>query len=276
MRVLLTGDRGRLGVPARARLEADGHEVVGFDAATGGDVLDLDAVRAATAGADAVVHLAGLADDRSGAPEDVIAVNVLGTHHVLQAAEEAGAQRVVYASSGKALGLLERDPDYLPVDDVHRGLPTRPYGLSKWLAEQLCEAFTVRTGIPTICLRPVLVLDAEWWARVADLDELPPARGTSWHLGVFVDVDDVADAIAAALVRPSQGHVRALLCADDVGANRPTVELVAEHLPAARWRDGAAYPAESRLALVDCSVARDLLGWRPARGWDHRLAGTCA
>jgi NAD(P)-dependent dehydrogenase (short-subunit alcohol dehydrogenase family) len=137
VRVLLTGDRGRIGVPARARLEAEGHEVPGFDASTGGDVLDLDAVRAATAGVDVVVHLAGLADDRAGPPQDVMAVNVVGTYHVLLAAEEAGVRRVVYASSGKALGLLERPPDYLPVDDAHRGLPTRPYGLSKWLAEQL-------------------------------------------------------------------------------------------------------------------------------------------
>ena len=67
-------------------------------------------------------------------------------------------------SSGKALGLLERDPDYLPVDDDHRGLPTLPYALSKWLAEEMCAAFTARTGIETLCLRPVQVFDAESYA----------------------------------------------------------------------------------------------------------------
>lgn len=267
MRVLLTGDRGRIGVVVRARLEADGHEVAGFDVAAGDDVRDAAAVAAAVAGNEAIVHLAGLADDRAGTPQEIMAVNVLGTWNVLLAAKDAGVSRVVYASSGKALGLLERDPAYLPVDDSHPGLPSRPYGLSKWLAEQLCEAFTNETAIPTVCLRPVLVLDDEGWAGLDGEAELPPGRGASWHLGVFVDVGDVADAVAAALRCPDPGHVRALLCAEEVGALRPSVELVAEHLAAARWRDGAPYPADSRRALVDCTVAREALGWRPRRGW---------
>jgi nucleoside-diphosphate-sugar epimerase len=272
MRVVLTGDLGRIGVAVRARLERDGHEVVGFDAARGEDVRDLRAVRSAMRGADAVVHLAGLADDRAGTPEDIMAVNVLGTWHVLLAAQEEGVGRIVYASSGKALGLLERDPFYLPVDDAHPGLPTRPYGLSKWLSEQLCEAFTNETGIPTVCLRPVLVLDEEGWRTLGGGDELPPGRGRSWHLGVFVDLDDVAEAVAAALDRPERGHVRALLCAEEIAARRPTVELVSENLPDATWRDGQPYPDSSRRALVDCSVAREELGWRAAKGWPAAVA----
>jgi nucleoside-diphosphate-sugar epimerase len=270
MRILLTGDLGRIGVAVRARLERDDHDVVGFDAARHQDVRDLHAVRSAMRDVDAVVHLAGLADDRAGAPEDIMAVNVLGTWHVLLAAQEEKISRIVYASSGKALGLLERDPVYLPIDDAHPGLPSRPYGLSKWLSEQLCESFTNETGIPTVCLRPVLVLDEEGWRALGGGDELPPGRGRRWHLGVFVDLDDVTEAVAAALVRPERGHVRALLCAEEIAARRPTVELVSENLPAAKWRDGQPYPAFSRRALVDCSVASQELGWRPARGWPVR------
>jgi nucleoside-diphosphate-sugar epimerase len=267
VRILLTGDRGRIGVVVRATLEAHGHRVAGFDAATGDDVRDAEVVRGAAQGNEVIVHLAGLADDRAGSPEEIMAVNVLGTWNVLLAAVDAGVSRVVYASSGKALGLLERDPAYLPVDDEHPGLPSRPYGLSKWLAEQLCESVTNETGIATICLRPVLVLDGEGWASLGTQAELPPGRGRSWHLGVFVDVGDVAEAVAAAVVCPDPGHVRALLCADEIGALRPSVELVAQHLPSAPWRDGAPYPSDSRRALVDCSVARRVLGWRPKRGW---------
>jgi UDP-glucose 4-epimerase len=269
MKVLVTGDLGRIGVAVRARLERDGHVVTGFDFSRGEDVRDAQAVRKAVRGNEAIVHLAGLADDRAGIPEDIMAVNVLGTWHVLLAAAEEGASRVIYASSGKALGLLERDPLYLPVDDAHPGLPSRPYGLSKWLAEQLCESFTNQTGIPTVCLRPVLVLDEDGWRTLATGDELPPGRGRSWHLGVFVDLEDVAEAVVAALARPKRGHVRALLCAEEIAARRPTVEVVAERLPNATWRDCEPYPSDSRQALVDCSVAHEELGWRPARGWPH-------
>jgi UDP-glucose 4-epimerase len=265
--VLVTGDRGRLGAAIRARLEGEGVTVRGFDAAAGDDVLDAPAVRAAARGCSAIVHLAGLAEDRGGAPEEFMAVNVLGTYHVLLAAREANAGRVVHASSGKALGMLERDPAYLPIDDAHPGLPSRPYGLSKWLSEELCEAFTRETGIATVCLRPVLVLDAAGWAGVAGADELPPARGPSWHLGVFVDVDDVADAFVAALRCPDPGHARLLLCADEIAARRPTAQLVADHLPQVPWRDGRPFAADSRRALVDCAAARAVLGWEPRRGW---------
>jgi len=270
VKILLTGDRGRIGGPTRAVLEAAGHDVRGFDAAAGDDVRDAQAVLAAAAGAEAIVHLAGLPDDLGAPPADVVAVNVLGTHHVLLAAEAVGAQRVVYASSGKALGMLEQPPEYLPIDDAYPAVPRRPYGLSKWLSERLCQAFTERTGIATICLRPVRVLDGEAWEALAGVDELPPAREGSWHLGVFVDVDDVADAVVASLECPDPGHVRALLCAADVGSTRPTAELVAEHLPGVRRRDGAAYEPGSRQSLVDTSTARDVLGWTARRSWDNR------
>jgi nucleoside-diphosphate-sugar epimerase len=87
-----------------------------------------------------------------------MAVSVLGTWHVLLAAEAAGATRVVHFSSVQALGISEgeRLPDYFPVDDEHPRRAMRPYGLSKRLAEDLCEGFTARTGIATLSLRPLL------------------------------------------------------------------------------------------------------------------------
>lgn len=272
MRVLLTGDRGIVGRPTRAALERDGHEVVGFDLASGDDIRDLAAVRAAAAGCEAIVHLAGIPGDREEIPDQVMAVNVSGTWNVLLAAAEEGVGRVVHASSGKALGMLERAPRYLPVDDAHPGLPARPYGLAKWLTEEMCEAFTRAHPVETLCLRPVFVVEPEQWAAFAELSELGPARGTSWHCGVIVDVRDVADAFSLAVSCPSPagGHARLLLCADDVASDRPAVELVAEHLPDVPWRDGAPPPADSRAALADCTAAKQLLGWAPRYRWDGR------
>jgi UDP-glucose 4-epimerase len=270
VKVLLTGRGGRLGAAAVPALERAGHEVRGFDVEDG-DIRDPATVRGAMEGCDAVVHLAGIAEDRGGAAEDVLVVNLLGTWNVLAAARACGVERVVYSSSGKALGMLERDPDYLPVDDAHSGLPARPYGLSKWLAEEMCEVFTRDTGIATLCLRPVLVLDADGYERLAGLDELPrPTSAASWHLGAFVDVDDVANAIVASLACSNPGHARLLLCAADIGSGRPAAELAAEFFPSVPWRDGRPFEHGSREALVDCRAARELLGWQPRQGWLHR------
>lgn len=274
MRVLLTGDRGIVGRPTRAALERDGHDVVGFDLASGDDIRDLHAVRAAAAGCDAIVHLAGIPGDREEIPDQVMAVNVSGTWNVLLAAEAEGVRRVVHASSGKALGMLERDPRYLPVDDAHPGKPARPYGLAKWLSEEMCEAFTRAHAVETLCLRPVFVVEPSQWADFALLRELGPARGSSWHCGVIVDVRDVADAFSFAVTCPSPdgGHARLLLCADDIASDRPAAELVAAHLPHVPWRDGVAPPADSRAALADCSAAKALLGWAPRYRWDGRAS----
>lgn len=273
MKVLLTGHRGRLGPATLDRLRADGHEVRGFDLADGDDIMNAAAIRSAARGMDAIVHSAGLPEDRNGPPADTLAINLAGTSNALVAAEQEGVKRFVFQSSGKSLGMLERDPDYLPVDDDHRGLATRPYGLSKWLAEEMCAAFTQRTGIATICLRPVAVFDAAGYARMLQTPPSPTPPGRPWHLGVHIDVRDVADAAARAVVCPSPGHARLLLCAADIADRRPTLELVAEHLPKVPWRGGAEYKVQPFRSLIDITRARRVLGWEPRHAWPGRSAG---
>ncbi len=106
--------------------------------------------------------MAALPHDTAGSPDQIMAVNVLGTWHVLLAAEAAGASRVICFSSAQALGIAEgeRLPDYFPVDDAHPRRAMRPYGLSKRLSEDMCDGFTARTGIATVAFRPVVV-----WSR---------------------------------------------------------------------------------------------------------------
>lgn len=270
MIVLLTGHRGRLGSVIGEHLRSAGHEVRGFDLTEGGDILDAVSVEEAARDVAAIVHIAGIAGDRPAAPDAVMAANVLGTWHVLLAAESARVPRVVYMSSGKALGLLERDPDYLPVDDDHRGLPSLPYALSKWLAEEMCAAFSARTGIQTLCLRPVQVFDAESYAAAARRTAIP--GGGHWHLGVHIDVRDVAAACAAALNCPAPRHERLLLSAPDIADHRPTRELVARYLPNVEWRGGAEYDRDPYKALVDCGRAGRILGWTPKHTWPQRTS----
>jgi nucleoside-diphosphate-sugar epimerase len=268
--VLLTGHRGRLGPWIAQRLVADGHAVQGFDLLDGADIMDAAAVARAARGSDVIVHVAGLAGDRQAAPADVMAINLIGTANVLFAAEAHDVRRVVYLSSGRALGLLERDPDYLPLDDDHRGLPSQPYALAKWLAEEMCAAFTNRTGIETICLRPVAVFGEDDYARaLRQGDQLP---GQFWALGVHLDVRDLADAVAASLRSPPIGHARILLCAADIADRRPTLDLVAAYLPHVPWHGASEYADDPYRSLVDISRAQTILGWRPRHTWPGRSA----
>jgi UDP-glucose 4-epimerase len=274
VRVLVTGDRGSVGVPVAAFLRHRGYEVVGFDLADGADVLDLAAVRRAARGCAAIVHLAALAHDSAGQPEQIMAVNVLGTWHVLLAAQAAGVTRVICFSSAQVFGIAEgeRLPDYFPVDDAHPRRATRPYGLSKRLAEDLCEGFTAQTGITTVSLRPVAVWDEEQYRRVGDRWRTqPPSEWEPfWEYGAFVDVRDVAAAVHQALTVPVDGHHRLLLCATDIAATAPSLEVAAWLAPGVPVTDPGRYRAEPWAALVDCSAAADALGWRAAYQWSRR------
>jgi nucleoside-diphosphate-sugar epimerase len=276
VRILVTGHRGNVGAPVAAHLERLGHDVAGFDRAGGDDLLDATAVRAAATGCAAVVHLGALAHDTAGTPEDIMAVNVLGTWHALLAAEAAGAGRVICFSSAQVLGTAEgeRVPDYLPLDDAHPRRAMRPYGLSKALAEDLCAGFTARTGIPTVSLRPVWVWHPGTYQRVEERWRADPDAEWApfWEFGGFVDVRDVAEAVRLALTVPLAGHHRALLCAADIASTGPSLAMAARLVPGAPVRDPAPYRDDPRRALVDCSAAARLLGWRPRYTWAGRGA----
>jgi UDP-glucose 4-epimerase len=274
MRILVTGHRGSVGAVVAGHLADLGHEVAGFDVADGQDVRDADSLRLAAAGCSAIVHLAALAHDSAGTPEQIMAVNVLGTWHALLAAQAVGATHVVHFSSAQVFGTAEgeRVPDYLPIDDAHARRAGRPYGLSKVLSEDLCAGFTGRSGIATVCLRPVHVWQPDFYRRVERRWLTDPASEWTphWEFGAFVDARDVATAVARGINAPAGGHVRALLCADDIAASAPGLEMADRLMPGVPVRDSGRYRAEPYRALVDTSVARNALGWQPRYRWSAR------
>ena len=232
-RVLLTGSSGGVGRVVGPVLADAGWDVQQFDLAQGSDLRDPRSVVAAMRGCAAVVHAGALAHDSAGSPADIVATNVLGTWHVLAAAEQCALSRVVYFSSAQVFGFAEGEgtPAYLPVDDDHPLRASRPYGMSKRLAEEMCEAWTRRTRIPTIVLRPVLILTDQ---------NLPAHSPDTAELGAFVHVDDVAAATLRALTADVHGHHRLLLCGP---------------------------------GSFDTTRARTTLGWSAARTWNTPAPG---
>lgn len=115
------------------------------------DVGDPDAVTEAFAGADAVVHLAGLADPKLGW-EDLYAGNVRPLRAIFDAAAANAVPKVVLASSLHAAGLYNR-PEYWPVSPRLDPAPCCPYGVSKVILEALGRSHAERTGASVTCLR---------------------------------------------------------------------------------------------------------------------------
>lgn len=275
MNVLVTGSRGRIGSVIVEQLRAAGHTPVEFDLALGHDIRDGQAVRAAAVGCDAIIHLASLLGRRDDDPDATMDIGLQGTWHVLMAAQEAGASRVVYFSSVNALGIFmgQAPPDYFPIDDNHPPRPRSTYGMAKRLGEEMCRHFTFNTGITTICLRPPGVMQREWYVArpewMKNPDRLRPDR---WEYGAFCHVDDVAAAAVLSLTCPDPGHVTLLLCADDIASDVPSREIAAQVHPDVPFRPESilGYEAEPFKALVDTTLTRRLLGWQPKYRWDGK------
>ena len=168
MKALVTGATGFVGSHVVRALVENGHTARALhrtssklDALAGleyesalGDVTDLDALRAASAGCDCIFHVAAVADYWRADHAHMLDVNVEGTRRVLQAARENGVRRIVFTSSAAAVGFLkdrpsnENDPFNLPPDAF-------PYGYSKVLAENVVqeavqagqEVFTGNPGV---------------------------------------------------------------------------------------------------------------------------------
>ena len=194
--ILITGAAGRIGSMLRPRLARPGRTLRLLDIADltagGGEeavqasATDLAAMTAACQGADAVIHLAGIATE---APwERILAVNIESTYVAFEAARRAGVPRVIFASSNHAVGFTPRGD--FPVPDYAFPAPDTYYGVSKVTGEALAALYHQRYGLDTICL------------RILSCFEKPPGtRG----LSTWLSPDDAGRLFEACLTADSPG-----------------------------------------------------------------------
>jgi UDP-glucose 4-epimerase len=164
---LVTGGAGFIGSHIVDRLLADGCKVRVLDdfstghqenlAAAGnieiieGDVGDPETVANAVDGVDVVFHEAAIAsvpktiEDPLGSQR----TNYQGTLNVLEAARNASAKRVVFASSAAIYG---DDPELPKIEDMP-AKPLSPYAVDKLASEYACQMYTRLYGLETVCLR---------------------------------------------------------------------------------------------------------------------------
>ena len=132
-----------------------------------GDLRDPDSLRRAAAGCGLVFHVA--ADYRLWAahPEDLYNTNVTGTRNLLEAARDAGVDRVVYTSTVGCIG-VPRNGIGDEASPVSLGDMKGAYKRSKFQAEQTALEFA-RAGLPVVIVNPT--------APVGDHDVKPTPTG---------------------------------------------------------------------------------------------------
>lgn len=115
------------------------------------DIRDPEAVRRATQGMDAVIHMATLRITACAAnPREAMKVMCDGSFNVVEAAQAAGVKKVVAASSASIYGLA----DTFPTHEDHHPYNNRTwYGASKIMLEGLLRSFNEMYGLPYVALR---------------------------------------------------------------------------------------------------------------------------
>jgi nucleoside-diphosphate-sugar epimerase len=280
-RVIVFGGSGRIGRYLVREL-APSFDVVNADLlpADGGgafcevDVLDLNRVRAAVRGADALCHLAGLDLDANADSAEYLRVNALGTWNVLSAAAEAGVQRALLMSSVAACGLSEMRNDWtpqaLPVDETHESRPLHGYSVSKLLVENVGSSFALGAGITVLSFRAVAVVTPETLSEYVASVQNPARR---W-LFYYVTVNDVVRAFRLALERELPRTAVVYLSAADTSRPEPTLEWYRQRvgaLPAAI--DKELFLRMPRAAVFSTRRARALLSWEPTSDYLDLVAG---
>jgi nucleoside-diphosphate-sugar epimerase len=313
MKVLVAGAAGAIGKQLLPRLAADGHEVFGITRSAGNealvrelgatpliaDALDPDQVAAAVAAAEpeAIVHeltgLSGLGDMRHF-DRDFALTNRLrteATDHLLSAGRAVGVRRFLaqsyagwpYAREGGPVKTEEDPLDPAPVASMARTLAAIRRLESTVTGADWVEGLVLRYGGfygPGTSLAP----DGEHTELIRK--RRFPLVGGGAGVWSFVQIEDAADATAAALTRGAPGIYNVV---DDDPAP------VSEWLPAVAAGLGAQPPRRvprwlGRLAAGEAAAvmmtevrgasnakAKRELGWRPAHpSWRRGLAGAAA
>jgi nucleoside-diphosphate-sugar epimerase len=155
--VLVTGSAGRIGSSACLELKSRGHRVRGLDArkttvvadSVTGDMSDLAAVRKAMEGIEAVVHLGAIPHD-TDFMTGLLPSNIVGVYNVLEAAREAGAWRVILASTGQ---VVEGHQGPWPIKPEMPISPRNWYAAAKVFAEAAGQIYAYSHGMSVIVAR---------------------------------------------------------------------------------------------------------------------------
>jgi len=284
VKILVTGSSGHLGEALVRSLREVPHEVVGVDLLPSefthsvGSIADRAFVKKWMAGVEAVLHAATLHKPHvvTHTRQSFVDTNITGTLNLLEEAVLGGVSQYVFTSTtsafGSALTPAAGSPAAWVTEDVSP-VPRNLYGVSKIAAEDLCELFHRRQGLPCLILRTSRFFPEE--------DDRHETRATyddanakvNEFLYRRVEIEDVVNAHILAMERvEALGFGRYIISAttpftrDDLAELRrdapaALARRVPEYVGEYARRGWKMFPSIDRVYVNE--RARNELGWHP-------------
>ena len=274
------------------RLLQDGNEVLGFDNFSTGqeefvtqavlnpryrlvraDLLDLDALRAAMSGIDAVFHLAANADVRFGTehPRRDLEQNTIATWNVLESMRSQGVRRLAFSSTGSVYGEAKVIPT---PEDCPFPVQTSLYGASKVAAEGMIQAYCEGYGFQACIFRFVSIMGErythghvfDFYKQLLEHPEELRVLGNGKQRKSYLYVQDCIDAILLAMDK-APGPVSIFnLGTDEYCEVNQSIQWIGERLglqPKLQYTGGdRGWIGDNPFIFLDCSRMR-ALGWKP-------------
>lgn len=187
-----------------------------------GDILDVLSLEEAMQGIDQVYHCAAIVSFSPDTRRQLHLTNIQGTANVVNAALQAGVQKLLFVSSVAALGRIR---EHTAIDESMHWTPetsNSEYGKTKYLAEM--EVWRgIGEGLNAVIVNPVIILGAGDWDNGSSAIFKSAFNEFPWYTdGVsgFVDVADVVNAMVR-LMNSDISAQRFILS----GANLPYREI---------------------------------------------------
>lgn len=228
-KILITGGQGFVGKALVERFARDGHEVICADIVDKPfenspetanvrfikmDVTDKDAVIRGCEGVDSIIHNASLVHTKHNRVEDVWAVNLDGTKHIIEACKTHKIPRMVYVSSA-SVSYEGKDIENGDETQPYTTVSQAPYADSKMAAEKLVLAFSGTHDTVVNAIRPHVIFGAGDSrlipaiidkAKKGQLKRQVGNREKKWD---FTYIDNLVDAIVTAEDQLAPDHVSA-------------------------------------------------------------------
>ena len=245
-----------------------------------GDICDREAVSAAMAGHDMVVHFAAESHvDRSIVdPDTFVRTNCLGTNVMCDVARHVGVERFLHISTDEVYGSIE-DGSFIETDRLG---PRSPYSSSKAGSDLIALSYQETYDLPVIVTRssnnfgpfqfPEKVIPL-FVTNLLDGKKVP-LYGDGLNIRDWIHVLDNCAGVDTVLRKGTIGEIYNIgggnettnreltsMVLANMGVGEEMVEYVEDRL------------GHDRRYSIDCSKA-NALGWKPSRDLDVAVAET--